>query len=523
MKMATFPFRNPGRSPADRHISGPFSKVMLALACFLVFSVAVCLAGFRYVMINSLLKSTANNYARFCAEEIGELIGAGADPDHWQRDLEGLGLILDRVMRVEGIVKLQVLDRERLPVAERTAEAIPPGIVRGEYEIRFNDQPQGWLAVSLAVPDLNEAWGSLGFFSIAPLATLISHNYAVLVSGQISSMMKDGAGPEMWEYDADKLAKILAGALRLDGIATVAIFDKQGRLVSEEGNRTKALSGVRADIVYNNDVIGHAQVYLDFPGIRRTGLILQLLVLFLGLLLGGVIYLVPVRVVRRLEHSLVALNSKLEAKVEQRTARIREINYALEKELAGRAKLEASLIQAEKLSAIGKLAAGIAHDFNNLLTAIIGNAGFLLSGLAKDDPGINDAKEILVSAERAAGLTQQLLAFSRRQILDPRIMDLNTCVGGMVGMLRRLISEEIVIETVFAPRPCIVRVDQGQIGRVLMNLAVNARDAMPGGGTLTLKTELIAGDADLYLKHPDLPRGPLGCLTVRDTGTFLYH
>jgi PAS domain S-box-containing protein len=183
-----------------------------------------------------------------------------------------------------------------------------------------------------------------------------------------------------------------------------------------------------------------------------------------------------------------------------------------------RDKLRAQLEQSQKMESIGRLAGGVAHDFNNLLTAINGYAAFLLEGLAKDDPKREDVKEILAAGERAAGLTRQLLAFSRRQILNPRVEDINASVAGTVKMLKRLLGENIKIETKLSAQPCLAKVDAGQIDQVIINLAVNARDAMPHGGTLTLQTGIVTADADFILRRPDIPRGPLVCLSVCDTG-----
>jgi len=183
-----------------------------------------------------------------------------------------------------------------------------------------------------------------------------------------------------------------------------------------------------------------------------------------------------------------------------------------------REELQSQLKQSQKMETIGKLAGGVAHDFNNILTAIIGYAGFLMKDLAKDDPKREDVKEILTAAERAAGLTQQLLAFSRKQVLRTEAADLNSVVAGIEKMLKRLIGENIKLETRFTPSPCRVMVDIGQIEQVLVNLAVNARDAMPEGGTLTLETALMDAGADFVSKHPAFTPGRLVCLTVKDTG-----
>ncbi|MDD5209409.1 MAG: ATP-binding protein [Elusimicrobiales bacterium] len=181
--------------------------------------------------------------------------------------------------------------------------------------------------------------------------------------------------------------------------------------------------------------------------------------------------------------------------------------------------MEQQLLQAQKMESVGRLAGGVAHDFNNLLTAIGGYAGFVLNGLNENDPMKEDVKEILIAADRAAALTKQLLAFSRKQLLAPKVIDLNVAVGGMVKMLKRLIGEDIRLEACLEARPCRVKVDAGQIDQVIANLVVNARDAMPGGGALTLSTRLITAEESRSLKFSDMAGMPLVCLSVRDTGS----
>ncbi|MFA7008964.1 MAG: PAS domain S-box protein [Elusimicrobiales bacterium] len=198
---------------------------------------------------------------------------------------------------------------------------------------------------------------------------------------------------------------------------------------------------------------------------------------------------------------------------------------SIERDITGRKKAEkereemnAKFLQSQKMESVGRLAGGVAHDFNNLLTAISGYAGFVLNGLPEGDPMREDVKEILSASDRATGVTRQLLAFSRKQILNPQVLDINSSVGGTVKMLKRLIGEDIRLETKLAAQACRVRVDAGQVDQVLVNLAVNARDAMPKGGTLTLETTLTTPEADFLFRHPDLPDRRLVCLSIRDTG-----
>ena len=185
---------------------------------------------------------------------------------------------------------------------------------------------------------------------------------------------------------------------------------------------------------------------------------------------------------------------------------------------AERERLQAQLVQSQRMESVGRLAGGVAHDFNNLLTAIKGYGEFVLGALTADDPKWADVTEILGAADRAAALTRQLLAFSRRQILSPEVVDINGIVDGIAKLLRRLIGEDVRLAINLAPVACLAKVDSGQIEQVVMNLAINARDAMPDGGVITLETGIAALDDEFFLEHPDLQRGPLVCLSVRDTG-----
>jgi len=179
---------------------------------------------------------------------------------------------------------------------------------------------------------------------------------------------------------------------------------------------------------------------------------------------------------------------------------------------------EEQLLQSQKLEAIGRLAGGVAHDFNNLITAIMSYGTFLQRAIPEGDPRRADVDEVLKAAERAAALTRQLLAFSRKQVLEPRVTGLNSVVTEMGKMLRRLIGENIALETRLAPDLARVLVDPGQMEQVAMNLAVNARDAMPEGGTLTLETRNFTADAEFARLHPQVAPGRYALLRVQDTG-----
>ncbi|HXB54633.1 MAG TPA: response regulator [Vicinamibacteria bacterium] len=191
---------------------------------------------------------------------------------------------------------------------------------------------------------------------------------------------------------------------------------------------------------------------------------------------------------------------------------------ALANDITEKKRLEAQLLQAQKMESVGRLAGGVAHDFNNLLGVITGYGELLEKSLPDEARPQKYIKDIMRAAERAAGLTRQLLAFSRRQVLQPRILDLNTVVGEMEKMLRRLIGEDIQLITVLDESLGRVQADPGQIEQVLMNLAVNARDAMPRGGRLTIETANVDLDAAYARSRPGVKPGPHVMLAVSDTG-----
>ena len=220
------------------------------------------------------------------------------------------------------------------------------------------------------------------------------------------------------------------------------------------------------------------EVEQDFPGVGRRSLVL-----------GGCR-------INHLKMILLAVDDITERKLAQQALR----------------KSEEHLRQSQKMEAVGRLAGGIAHDFNNLLTAIIGYSSLLYDRLAGDEPALQQVLEIKTAGERAASLTQQLLAFSRRQVLQPKVLDLNAIVADFDRMLRRLVGERIKVAVDCEPALWQVRADPGEIGRAIMNLSLNARDAMPDGGTLTIET------ANVTLTEADAP-DPGACAgPLRDDG-----
>jgi PAS domain S-box-containing protein len=187
-------------------------------------------------------------------------------------------------------------------------------------------------------------------------------------------------------------------------------------------------------------------------------------------------------------------------------------------DITDRKLLEDQLLQAQKMEAVGLLAGGIAHDFNNLLSAIMGNSEIMVLDLKKDDPLYPCALEIMKATEQGASLTNKLLAFSRKQILQPRLIDFNDIVTDMDKMLRRLIGEDIDLVTHCGDKLDLVKADPGQVEQILMNLAVNARDAMPYGGKLTIETANVHLDESYAQSHAEVSPGPYVMLAVTDNG-----
>ena len=181
-------------------------------------------------------------------------------------------------------------------------------------------------------------------------------------------------------------------------------------------------------------------------------------------------------------------------------------------------KLEAQLLQSQKMEAIGQLAGGVAHDFNNLLGVITGYTDLLFKDLGAQHPGTRRAEQIRKAADRAAGLTRQLLAFSRKQVLEPKVLDLNAVVLDVEKMLQRLIGEDIQLVTILSEALGRVKADPGQIEQVIVNLSVNARDAMPGGGKLIIETANVELDEYYAATRTEVVPGPYALLAVSDTG-----
>ncbi len=225
----------------------------------------------------------------------------------------------------------------------------------------------------------------------------------------------------------------------------------------------------------------------------------------------------------RVEAALRESEQQLEAKVVERTAELTAANERLRAEAAERERAEEALRQAQKMESIGQLTGGVAHDFNNLLTVIIGNLETMQRHLRQPQHTVatlqRSAEQASRGAQRAAALTQRLLAFSRQQPLDPKPTDINRLIGGMSDLLRRTIGEQIAVETVLAGGLWLVHADPNQIEVALLNLAVNSRDAMPGGGKLTIETANAYLDEGYAASQAEVVPGQYVVVAVTDSGT----
>jgi len=228
---------------------------------------------------------------------------------------------------------------------------------------------------------------------------------------------------------------------------------------------------------------------------------------------------------KRMEKALQDAHDRLEERVKERTAELTAANERLLAENADRKKaekeksrLEAQLRQTQQMEAIGRLAGGVAHDFNNMLTAIRGYSELIESSLAPDDPRARDVKAILKAAESCSQLTSQLLAFSRKQTIEPRIVDINQRMNRSQKILLRLIEEDIELRLVSAEDLWRTKVDPGQLDQILINLVINARDAMPNGGNLTIETANVSIDEEFCRNHIGAVPGEFVMLAVSDDG-----
>jgi signal transduction histidine kinase/CheY-like chemotaxis protein len=221
---------------------------------------------------------------------------------------------------------------------------------------------------------------------------------------------------------------------------------------------------------------------------------------------------------RRAEEETHKANLELEERVRQRTADLERLVDDLRKAIERRQEVEGQLIQAQKMEAVGRLAGGVAHDFNNLLTVILGYNEMLREAVRQDADASDYANEVLHAAQRASALTNQLLTFSRRQVAMPRVVNLNQVVEEIEKMLRHIIGEDVELHMHLGPALHSVKADPSHVDQVILNLAVNARDAMPAGGRLTIETANVELTGEYAATHLNITPGNYVMLAVSDTG-----
>jgi signal transduction histidine kinase len=328
--------------------------------------------------------------------------------------------------------------------------------------------------------------------------------------------------PALWRYQDERLRRLVdevvdprVVTVRLADATGKTIVERRGASVGEPRWWTRDVPVVKsAGILFDADPVATAEVGLSTRALGRTTSVLLLVCVAGGLGLAVLLYSVPVRVVAGMDAQIQALFSDLErANAELRTT-AQEIRRAYD-ELS---RMQDQLVQAQKMEAIGQLVGGIAHNFNNLLTVILGRSELLLNRVQPADSLWRQVDVIHQTAHRAAQLTRQMLAFGRKQVLRPTRVDLEATLSHLEKLLRPLLPEsvEVVISTPEAPSP--VRVDEGQLEQVMIHLAVNARDAMPDGGRLTIELANVELDDAFTRSHPGTAAGPAVRLSVKDTG-----
>ncbi len=326
---------------------------------------------------------------------------------------------------------------------------------------------------------------------------------------------------DMLEYVSIQVAKVIERkrseqALRLSedlnrGIVSntpigIIYLDKNGKILYENPAMAKMM-GVPAG--KESMVIGKR--IQDIPNIRDAGG---------GQLLQKVLAGETIRNVDLEYKSLYGENLILKAHAAPRRGPDDDIIGAILmcEDITGYKRLESQFLQAQKMEAVGRLAGGIAHDFNNLLTVIFGHAELALMALAEDSPLRRHLKEIISMADRTTELIDQLLSFSRKQVIKPRVINLNNHLSKMERMLQRLIGEDVELTFIRKPGLGLVKSEPGQLDQVVVNLAVNARDAMPDGGKLTIETLDVDLDELFSAAHVDVTPGPYVQLSISDTG-----
>jgi len=287
-------------------------------------------------------------------------------------------------------------------------------------------------------------------------------------------------------------------------VATNQLVSRRELLADGPGDHTVG-TGFRTAHSAPGGVAVDEQLALAWPWYREPGVLALALLALAAAIVALVLF--------------VTRHRRLERLVEARTRQLRAELAERQRVEQERAELEQQLHQSQRMEALGRLAGGISHDFNNLLTVICSYADLLAEELSPDDPRHAHAEEIVKAGNRATVLTQQLLQFSRHQAVQRQVVDLNTTLADLLSMLGRLLGEDVHVRFTPATDLWPIRAHRGQLEQVVVNLAVNARDAMPTGGTLAIETANVMLDDSYVRLHVDARPGPHVRLTVTDTGT----
>jgi len=365
--------------------------------------------------------------------------------------------------------------------------------------------------------------------------------YHYFVGGRREELVRSAGQRLITTFEVTELAEAMAGELPRLGIPScyLATYDDASRrwsrslLVHDGGRRMKELEGerFRSTRLAPPSRLGHSEpaslvvLPLHFKA-RQLGFVTFEVGPPVGWVykalqeqLAGALHAALLDAQRRTaEAALFSAQHELEARVMQRTAQLEIANDALKEQLVERERLEGQLRQAQRIEAIGQLAGGISHDFNNLLVVINGYSDMLMRQLAATDPAREALGEIQAAGERAAALTGQLLAFSRQQVLQPTVLNVNDVLSNIETLLRRLIGEDVELTTVRARGLAPINVDRSQLEQIIVNLAVNARDAMPAGGQLLVETANVELGPDYVRQTIDVKPGRYVLLKVTDTG-----
>jgi PAS domain S-box-containing protein len=417
------------------------------------------------------------------------------------------------------ILALRALQREH-PLLETVqptdASSLASALAGGEFDLVITDYGLRWsdgLAVARAVKDRSPLcpvvmYTGTGNEQVAVAAMKLGIEDYVMKSAVPTALAVAvrGALAHAAERGLRHAREALLQGMLESAVDAVIVMDHEGRVV-DHNSAAESMFGYARD-----EAVGRTVAELIVPPDLRARHTAGL-----ARVVGGE----PPRLLGRHREFPAVRRSGEQFPAEVSIASVRgaqpPLFVAYVRDLTERRRLEAQFLQAQKMESVGRLAGGIAHDFNNILTAILGYADLLLEELA-DTPHRPDITEIKRSAERAALLTRQLLAFGRRQILMPQVVDVNALIVDLERMLTRLIGEDIDLSTALSPELRLVHVDPGQMTQAIMNLVVNARDAMPNGGKLTIETRNVHLDESYAAKRPDVAPGEYVRVTVSDTG-----